>query len=494
MRTTSLTGGVLLAVFLTIAIGGCGGGSPCADPRTCAGYSNRVDDLPPVTATPEWNVPETKVVSSAETTELVEVHLDISSPMAGYLPPNGDGDLSVFRLVTQNAAQHMARVFGSADVPVKWVGVGHELRNLRARPQLERGVFNGRSTQIDRSIARMLTDFSTGRAEAAVLVSDLMATADGVTGPVALLAALREWLESADVRSGRFHVGLFGVKADYWGVRARGCEARAPLGCRFDELNRQWVVLETVKQIPVYALVLGRGAARVISVMESLQATVDELNRGRTSLVEAQQDTVDELNPGRTSTIEAQWELLTGARLGHVATVSCRAGTRGVDEPGPQYALYGNDQQQHCCLRDDTVALFCDVEGGFQPTGARATWVMTPQADGTTTAVQTANGDGAGQVHNPASPPDPDTRIEGARITFDFACSEFRCAMPTAGLELHLEGAVTGDDWHKDWSAWSTETNEVGRTLQLQHFVEGVRKNPNRYRMHTPALVRFSGR
>ena len=476
----------LLTTCLAIAaIAACDGGSSCPDPRTCAGDTRRVEDLPPLTATaaPAWDEPAAGAASPPGDPELVEIHLDISSPMAGYLPPDGDGDLSVFQFIAQNVAQHMARVFGSADAPVRWVGVGHELRNLGARPQIERGVFDGRSTQLDRSMERMLGDFRTGRAEAAALVSDLMATGD-VTGPLTLFGALGAWLESPDVRTGAFHVGLFGLKADYWGVRVRGCTARAPLGCRFDELRRRWVALETVQQNPVYVLVLGRGPARVVSVMESLQATVDELNRGR------------------DAPVETQWELLTRAALGHDATVACRAGTRSAEEPGPQYALFGNEQQQHCCVRDDTVTLFCDVEGGFQPTAARATWVMISATDRAAAApvaeTESANGDDAdAATAAPAPPPGAAARIDGTRLDFDFACSAVRCGLPAAsGLELLLEatGTVTDAgavDWRDDWS---TETGEVGRTLQLQGFVDAVRINPDRYRLRTPALLRFSGR
>ncbi len=476
---------VLLTTCLAITAAACDGYSSCPDPRTCAGETRRVEDLPPLTATaaPAWDEPAAGVASPPEDPELVEIHLDISSPMAGYLPPGGDGDLSVFQFVAQNAAQHMARMFGSADAPVRWVGVGHELRNLGARPQIERGVFDGRSTELDLSMQRMLGDFRSGRAEAAALISDLMATGD-VTGPLTLFGALGAWLESPDVRTGMFHVGLFGLKADYWGARVPGCAARAPLGCRFDELRRRWVALETVQQTPVYVLVIGRGAARVVSVMESLQATVDELNRGR------------------DAPVETQWELLTRAALGHDATVACRAGTRGGDDPGPQYALFGNEQQQHCCVRDDTVTLFCDVEGGFQPTVARATWVMTSAADPAAAApvaeTETANGDdGDAATAAPAPPPGADARIDGTRLAFDFACSVVRCGPPAAsGLELLIEatGTVTDAeavDWRDDWS---TETGEVGRTLQLQGFVDAVRINPDRYRLRTPALLRFSGR
>ena len=487
----------LLTTSLAVSAAACAGGSPCADPRTCAvDDTSRVEELPPLTASaaPTWNEPATGTASPPGNAEFVEIHLDISAPMAGYLPPDGDGGLSTFQLVAQNAAQHMARVFGGADAPVRWVGVGHELRNLGARPRIERAAFDGRSTQLDRSMARMLGDFRAGRAEAAALVSDLMATGD-VTGPLTLFGALGEWLESPDVRSGTFHVGLFGLKADYWGVRARGCGARAPLGCRFDELRRRWVALRTVQEMPVYVLVLGRGAERVVSVMESLQATVNELNRGR------------------DVPIAAQWELLTRGALGHDAMIACRAGARGEGEPGPQYALFGNDQRQYCCVRDDTVTLFCDVEGGFRPTAARATWVLTTapdrapapagadaEADGADAAepeVATADASDAA-VAAPDPPPGVDARIDGTRLVFDFACSAVRCGQPAASrLDLLLEatGTIMDGDAAADWRGdWSTETGEVGRTLQLQGFIDAVRMAPDHYELRTPALLHFPGR
>ena len=485
----------LLATCLAITTAACGGGSSCPDPRTCAGDTSRVEDLPPLTATavPAWTGPATGAASPPGDPEFVELHLDISSPMAGYLPPDGDGDLSVFQFGAQNAAQHMARVFGGADAPVRWVGVGHELRGLGARPQIERGVFDGRSTQLDQSMERVLGDFRSGRAEAAALVSDLMATGD-TTGPLPVFGALGDWLRSPDVRNGAFHVGLFGLMADYWGVRVRGCGARAPLGCRFDELRRRWVALETVEQIPVYVLVLGRGAARVASVMASLQATVDELNRSR------------------NIAIETQSELLTGATRGRDAEVSCRAGSGGGDQPGPQYALFGNEEGQYCCVRDDPVTLSCNVEGGFQPTDARATWVVTPPAGGTAApGAESATGAGDDAVTplepgdgqeaaggalppTPTPPLDIDAGIDGTRLTFAFACSAVRCGPAGAGLELFIEatGTIT-DAGAGDWSDWSTETGEVGKTLQLQGFVDAVRIAPERYRLRTPALLRFPG-
>jgi len=489
MHTPSrIVGLVLLTTCLIIAAAaivmylyypGSERGLSCSAPRVCPGDSRLVEDLPsvPVTAVPAWDEPATVEASPRADPELVEIHLDVSSPMAGYLPADGEGDLSVFQLVAQNAAQHLARVFGSAAAPVRWVGVGHDLRTLGARPQIVRSMFNGRSTELALSMERMLGDFRSGRAEAAALVSDLMATGD-VTGPLTLFGALGEWLESPDVRSGAFHVGLFGLKADYWGVRVPGCAARSPLGCRFDELRRRWVAIETVQRMPVYVLVLGRGAARVVSVMESLQATVDELNRGR------------------DIPIETQWELLTRAAVGHDATLTCRAGALVDGEPGPQYALRVNERQEYCCQRDDPVTLFCDVEGGFQPAAARATWVLTPapepaaSAVAGTSAVNEDDADGAAvpatgtEAANeeaadaaapaPALPPGVDARIDGTRLVFDFACSAVRCGPPTAlGLELRLEatGTVAVTDavgWRDDWS---TQTGAVGRKVAFAKLV-----------------------
>ena len=516
---------VLLTTGLAVLTAACGGGAGCPDPRTCDGAAGRVEDLPPLSAMalPVWDEPATGEASPPGAPEHVEIHLDVSSPMGGYLRPGASGDLSVFQFVAQNAAQHMARVFGGADAPVRWVGVGHELRSLGARPSIERSLFTGSSTELDLSMERVLGDLRSGRAEAAVVVSDLMATGD-VTGPLTLAGALGAWMRSADVRTGAFHVGLFGLKADYWGVRARGCAAVAPLGCRFDELRRRWIALNAVEQIPVYVLVLGYGVERVTSVLESLQATVDELNRNR------------------GAPIETRSELLTRAALGQQAAVACRAGTDGDgEEPEPQYALFA-DEQQHCCVRDDPVTLFCDVEGAFRPTAARATWAVTP-ATGAVVETETGtgndagdgndagtgddnagNGDDAGNADDAGDgagddagdgngdtagdagdggaagtavgpPPAIDARIDGTRLAFDVSCSEVRCARPAGSLELRLEatGAVDVEN-AVDWSGWSTETGEVGRTLQLQGFVETVRLSPDRYQLETPALLRFPGR
>ena len=250
-----------------------------------------------------------------------------------------------------------------------------------------------------------------------------------------------------------------------------------------------------MEQTPVYVLVLGRGAERVVSVMESLQATVDELVRGR------------------GVPIETRSELLTRAAAGHETTVACWAGA--PSEGNEQYALSGNDRGQYCCVRDDVVTLRCEVGGGFLPTTARAAWVATPPAapagaapvaeeigDGNgagtpvpSVANETANGDD-GAVAAPPPPPGADARVDGTRLVVDVACSAVRCGQPAdSGLDLRLEATGTVmDAGALDWRDWSTETGEADRTLQLQGFVDAVRIVPDRYELRTPALLHFPGR
>ena len=90
--------------------------------------------------------------------------------MAGFLPlAQGEDGLSTLHVIAQNVFQHMARVYGATDVDVRWRGVGDDLLDLPPSPLIQRDLFNGRSTRIDLSIENILSDFQSGRAEAAAL-------------------------------------------------------------------------------------------------------------------------------------------------------------------------------------------------------------------------------------------------------------------------------------------------------------------------------------
>lgn len=112
-------------------------------------------------------------------------------------------------------------------------------------------------------------------------------------------------------------------------------------------------------------------------------------------------------------------------------------------------------------------------------------------------ANEIANGDADAPAAPAPLPPGVDARIDGARLVIDLACSAVRCGQPAGpGLDLLLEATGTvmdtgAVDWRDDWS---TETGEVGRTLQLQGFIDAVRIAPDRFELRTPALLHFPGR
>ncbi|MCY4027101.1 MAG: hypothetical protein OXH75_12415 [Acidobacteria bacterium] len=442
-------------------------------------------------ASPEWDEPpSTEPPERTEEPSVVEVHLDVSHPMAGFLPlPSRQDDLSTFQIVTQNVAQHMARVYGRAGgIEVRWRGIGHALGPLPQSPRLRPALFDGRSTRLDLSIASMLRDFLSGRAEAAALVTDLMATGErtGVTGPLSVANALGEWLRSEDVRSGVFHVGLLGVKAEYRGVTdAARCPPGPPLGCWYDERLPGFRRLDSVARIPFYVLVLGRGADSITSVLASLQ-------RGAV-----------ELDPDA----EVQWELLTRRSLGFDTALSCTA--------GEQYALFVEPRQQYRCVRDDRVTLSCGFENGFRPDAGRGTWNRTP-ADGPGDGRAPAGPEVGASAPVAAQLPSPiDLRVDGARLDVDLDCAPLRAfRSPDAVLALRLD--VTGGvdeltaDWRvrpwaqrstgdgatdnaADWSDWSTELGVLGKTVHLDGFLQTVRIEPDGYRVELPAVLRFPG-
>ena len=487
-RTTILlTFMAIAAVLLTFATRTCNGPRP---------PERLVDVLPRMEATarPEWDEPPlTEALERPEEPSVVEMHLDISYPMAGFLPPpSRRDDLSTFHVVTQNVAQHMARVYGRAGgVAVGWRGVGHDLRDLPQSPRIRPALFDGRSTRLDLSIESVLADFHSGRAEAAALVTDLMATGEGtgVTGPLTVANTLGEWLRSEDVRSGVFHVGLLGVKAEYGGVtHPTECPAGPPLGCWYDERLPGFRRLDSVARIPFYVLVLGRGADAVTSVLESLQRGIVELDRD----------------------VETQWELLTRGSLGFDTALSCTARE-------PQYALSVDERQQHRCVRNDRVTLFCDFENGFQPDTGRGIWDRAPSGDsgdGQTPAAQDAGGNGSAPAT--AELPEPlSLRVDGTRLDIDLDCARLRVTpLPDAGLALRLDVTGTVDDttadwsvrlWAQqstgdttvdnvaDWSDWSTELAALGKTMHLDGFVDAIRIEPDRYRVALPVILRFQG-
>ena len=417
---------IIGAALLGAAIGtaNCGGGG--ATP--VRGFSRAAS------ASPQWN---TAPISPgpAPAPESVDIYLDTSLPMAGFLPPaSRPEEPSVLRTVAQNAGSHLSRVYGGG-VSLRWHAVGNDLRNLQGTPRIESRLFNDGQSRIVLTIERILADFRNGRSEAAALVTDLTATGD-VTGPLAVSNALADWLASDAVRSGTFHVGLLGAKADYRGYHSRRCPERADqLGCVHSERTGTVTRLAEVVQMPLYVLLLGRDAERVADVLESV-------GRG-----------IEELSPD----IEVKREVLT-RRSGRAfdLELSCDA--------GEQFALFVNDLEQSSCLRDETVTLSCRfadlpqltaATATIDPGGAPATW------------------SGAAVVRGIA---------EGG-FELDVDCGALRRPSEPVRVRLdEVEGSIA-HAWDVDWSPWSTETDELGKTLQLEGFVRELRIVPDLYRI-----------
>ena len=389
-------------------------------------------------ATPLWRDASIPVVAPEPPPEPegIEVHLDISAPMAGFLPPASRRDQpAVLRTTAQNVASHLARVFGGGGIAVRWRTIGHELRSLPGTPRIERTLFDGRWSRLTLSIERILADFRSGRVEAAALVSDLMATGD-ITGPLAVSDALADWLASDDVRSGTFHVGLLGMRADYRGWHSAGCPRRSDeLGCVHDERAGLITPLAGVVKIPFYVLVLGRGIEQVEDVIESVR-------RG-----------IEELEPDG----EVKYEILTQRSDTGVDTeLFCTA--------AEQYALYydKDDSGPVSCHTNAPVSMRCRLSNGIALTSAAV------EVRGEATELPSA-----AELR----------QVPGDALGLDIRCAELRD--PSERMNMRLTDVVGGvtHQWHIDWSEWSTETDELGKTLQLEGFVRELRIVPDAYRV-----------
>ena len=125
------------------------------------------------------------------------------------------------------------------------------------------------------------------------------------------------------------------------------------------------------------------------------------------------------------------------------------------------------------CRRAETVALSCSLSNGFRLTSASTAF----------------DGNGAMAGFSGAA----DVRDVGGRLDLDIDCAQLR---EFAGpLELGLTdvvGEIT-HHWEVAWDEWSTEIDELGKTLQLEGFVQELRITPDSYRIELQQpLLQFS--
>ena len=383
--------------------------------------------------------------SRRESPAFVDIHIDVSGPMGGFIAPPSRGDVfPVLRTVALNVQSHLARVYGGAGIATRWFGVGNDLRQLRSPPRIDQQLFNGGATRLDLSITAVLSDLQSGQIEAAALITDLMATGD-LTGPLNISSQLEPWLESPDVQTGDYHVGLLGVRAKYWGIaRAGSCPLQNGLGCWYDERAREYRRIGADQEIPFYVLVLGLGADRVKSVMDAVEEGIRE---GDDSLV-------------------VKSELLT-QRPPDVNDVRMQCDVAGRSDAGTlesQAALFWRSEArlQVYCQRDDAVVLSCNVtEGGFQV------------AEGTV-----VQGDSASAPLG--------ATVVGDTLRFDTSCEALRGMSVEVGGEFDRPGET-------DWSEWTTEVDDLGRTLHLESFLQEIRLDPRNYCLILSPLLPFGG-
>ena len=408
----------------------------------------------PAIATPLWQgapVPSIPPKPRPEP-EAIDVHLDISAPMVGFLPPASNAhEPSVLRTAAQNVASHLTRLYGGGGVSIRWRAVGHDLRDLPEMPRFERTLFDGQWSRLTLSIESILSDFQTGHIEAAALVTDLMATGD-ITGPLAVSNALSDWLASDDVRSGTFHVGMLAARVNYRGWQPAGCPERtSELGCVYNERTGAITPLANVVKIPFYVLVLGRDFEKVEDVIESVRRGIEELGQD----------------------IEIKHEILTRKSRGFDSTMSCTARKPGDHgENGTQYVLFENNMGNMNCRRDETVTLSCGLADRFQLTSASTAFDESRETSRLSGAVA--------------------VRDVGGQLDLDIDCAQLRNAGP---LKLRLKdvvGEIT-HHWEVAWDEWSTEIDELGKTLQLEGFVQELRITPDSYRIELQQpLLQFS--
>ena len=381
------------------------------------------------------------------------LYLDVSQPVGGFLPPASRGqDFSGFRAVVQLVQDHLVSVAGTAGSRVRWLSVAGDAAPLASMPRLDRRLFNGRETRLDRALERMTSSLASGAVRAAALITDLNAS-DGLTGAMGAARPLTAWMETSGVRSGAMHAGLLGVRASYWGVPGQGCTADGELRCWFSERRNAYRPLSRVAQAPFYVLVLGRGR----EVVEEIGLRV---RKGAESLG-----------------LRPQWELLSAASLPRAVAGSCRL-TEGGHPDSPQLALARQGDRWQC-VQGDPVELTCDLPAEAALDHPRLTTSWAPPG-----AAARLAGEPGG--HHAGSP----------RVTVTLDCDRLRDLPPSGELSLRLDGAplpTAGGPW-EGWTSASDEREEdLGRTPQLAYFVDKIRLRPSRLAVTSGPLLRMAG-
>ena len=443
--------GSLMSAVCVLAVASCDGPGKKPPPVESIDVSSDIDAV--------WSeslpLPDpVGTENGSEQSPRLAIYLDLSSPMSGFLPPAGQAAdaagaaESELRTVAQWIPDHLGRVYPGA--PLQWRGVAERVEDLPRYPAFERRIFTGTASRLGLAIEEILADLRTGRSEGAAIITDLVGTGE-LTGALDVARHLVPWLESAERRSGDFHVGLLGVRATYWGAFSETqCPPRAGLlGCWYSERMPGWKPrLQAPAAVPFYVLLFGRGTEALSKIARSIR-----------------QDAASQ-------EIESAWELVTAAGSEQLATeVTFRAFPQGGQPEDRQYALWRNDDGIYGCYpAGGSVHLRGTFTSGsyFRPTAA-------------TLAL------GSGGQSSPFA-----LSLDGERLEVQVDCD----AVPDPAredLRLRVAGTMVLPREYPDWDDWSTPTDDMdehpGRTLQLKYFIEETRVAPVSYRVDLSVLM-----
>ena len=394
------------------------------------------------TAKGQWKSRSTIVGRRLANPERLSIYLDVSEPIGGFLPMSPGGEISAFKTLVNSLPGRLVTMTGATRQKVEWKTFGEDLRSPRSAPNIDRPLFGAGATRLDLAITDAVQGLSSGKVGAAIVVTDLVATGD-VIGAAGAAKPLLDWLSSEPVRSGQLHVGLLGVRAPYWGVLARACRpVKSGLGCWFSERTPGYKPLAQRALVPFYLLIFGRDAAAIEQLGTSLAADASKRK------------------------LATQWELLTAAARPLPARLECTAHEPG-DEKGRQYALFRGPEGQIRCRRDEEVELSCRLS----EVGIALSSVIAP-----------------------GSWPEVKVKSRGAGAVITVDCERIRDReTTTTDLDLTLDG-VRGSAITKRWQEWSSDTDEeassLGRTLDLDRFLERVRLTPESWEIDCEPLFR----
>lgn len=371
----------------------------------------------------------------------LDIYLDVSIPMGGFLTPHRSEEFSGFRGLVNQIPDHLVNVAGETTTPVRWFLVASGMTPLLGKPELlTQDLFVGTETRLDQAFQQIADGLDRGDTEMAVVITDLIDTEE-LVGAMGAAKALSDWSHSGRVRTGEFGLGLLGVRTNYWGVHSQKCGTNDEgIGCWFSEQAQQYSHMTQVVKKPFYVLVLGRDLDHVDQLGRALLAGAQKLK------------------------LESHWELLSGDSRERIQSGECRASK--ADEQGQdQYALLLNEDGSFECRRAEAVELDCPTPDGARPDSLKA------QASWESVGAQ----------------------IQNSRLMLSVDCERLRSEPPKTDLIVTLEGDPTGR-WSPVWKNWSAATDEreedIGRTLRLEEFVEKVWLRPDRILMTSQPILK----